>query len=121
MTSYHYVYEHQQNNNEDLIEDKLWKEIGDKFKQNILLNDTEEEEILIRQLEELKKKEEEEKQSFNSLTSINSNLNIFEDLYFDYLHYTGLFNDIIIPHKMRIKKYSYMQLYYELINYAQDL
>ena len=111
-----YVYDHQKKNKADLIEDKLWKEIGDKFKNNILLNDTEDEEILIKQLEEMKKrqKEEEEKQSFNALSSLDLNLNIFEDLYFDYLNYTGLFNDIIISHKIRIQKYSYLQLYSEL-------
>ena len=118
-----YIYDHQQRNNSDLIEDKSWKEIGDKFKQNILLNEIEEEEILMKQLEEMKKnqKEEEEKQSFNTMTNITSNLNTFDDLYYDYLNYTGLFNDIIIPHKIRTKKYSFINLYSDIFDSNIDI
>ena len=67
-----YVYEHQKKSNSDLIEDEMWKDMGNKFKQNILLNQPDEEEILLRQLEEMKKKqkEEEEKQSFNTMTNL---------------------------------------------------
>ena len=117
-----YVYDHQNKNknNNLLIEDDMWKDISDKFKQNILLNQLEEEEILLKQLEEMKKKqkEEEEKQSqsFNSLSNMNINFTSFDDLYYDYLNYTGLFNDIIIPHKFRTKKYTFLQLYSDIYN-----
>ena len=70
----------------------------------------------MKQLEEIekKKKEEEEKQSFNNISNIN--LNTFSDLYNDYKNYTGFFNDIIIPHKFRNRKYSYIELYSEFYN-----
>ena len=111
-----YAYDYQKKSNSDLIEDEMWKDMGNKFKQNILLNQKDDEELLMKQLEEMKKKqkEEEEKQSFNTMTNLTANLNIFDDLYYDYLNYTGFFNDYIIPHKFRNKKYTYIQLYSEL-------
>ena len=70
----------------------------------------------MKQLEEIerKKKQEEEKQSFNTSDNLTKNSNNFEDLYFDYINYMGLFNDIIIPHNFRTKKYSFIKLYSEL-------
>ena len=110
-----YVYDIQHKTNSKIIQDDIWDEIKDKFKQNILLKESEEEELLMKELEEMKrkKKEEEEKQSFNTTNNLTANLNNFEDLYFDYINYLGLFNDIIIPHNFRTKKYSYIELYSE--------
>ena len=111
-----YVYDIQHKTNSKIIQDEIWDEIKNKFKQNILLKESEEEELLIKQLEEMKrkKKEEEEKQSFNTTNNLTANLNNFEDLYFDYINYLGFFNDIIIPHNFRTMKYSYIELYSEL-------
>ena len=111
-----YIYDHQIKTNVDIINNELWKDVSIKFKQNQLLKEAETDEIIMKQLEEIekKKKEEEEKQSFNNISNIN--LNTFSDLYTDYKNYTGFFNDIIIPHKFRNRKYSYIELYSEFYN-----
>ena len=113
-----YIYDHQINNNSDIINNALWEEVSVKFKQNQSLKEAETDEIIMKQLEELekKKKEEEEKQSFNNISKMNINLNTFDDLYNDYKNYTGFFNDIIIPHKFRNRKYSYIEIYSEFYN-----
>ena len=111
-----YVYDHQHKINYELIDDNIWKDIGDKFKQNIILNESEEDEILMKQIEESRKKTEEEENKQSTVTTTNIDMDIFNDLFTDYLNYTGLFNDIIIPHDLRNRKFTYIDLYSEFYN-----
>ena len=132
-----YISEYEDKNNIDLIDNAIWKELSEKFKNNEEINQSEDGgDFIIKPQQQQytnnsnnininNNQNEEEKQSLNSysynnLQSTNNSIDIlssFDDLYLDYINYTGLFNDIIIPHNLRIKKYKYPELYSEIYNY----
>ena len=105
-----YIYDFQQSNNVDLIDNEKWDELMSRFKNN----------------EDIKEKEEEIFEEKNELTEYlfdygykldnNDNLMIF-----DYINYLSIFNDLIIPEQERGKKYKYYELYDEFYNTKGDL
>ena len=129
-----YIYDYNKDNNIDLVDDNIWKELTDKLISNELLNKSEEDIIIIKNEDknieksnedngndnvENEKNEIESENHIQKTKYIDIN-NLYEDLFNDYLNYTGLFNDIIIPHEIRGKKYNYIDLYSDLYDYYKN-
>ena len=128
-----YIYNYKNENNVKLVDDQIWKELTDKLISNELLNKSEDDIFIIKNEEKKADKSNEENDNNDdneNIESENDNQhhkskyidinNLYEDLYNDYLNYTGLFNDIIIPHEIRGKKYTYIELYSELYDYHSN-
>ena len=106
-----YLSEHQKEKKCDLINDEIWQKLILKFKKGIIINleDFEDKKKEITLCPEKINSKENDSFDFNNC---DKNLNErYNNFYQDYLNYTGLFNDIIIPHELRIKKFSYIELY----------
>ena len=125
------IFDSNKSNNFELVNDKIWKELTDKLISNELLNKSNEEIIIIKKEEKSvdNNKEDIQKENFeNDKNEENENQKakyidinaLYEDLFNDYVNYTGLFNDIIIPHEIRGKKYTYIDLYSELYDYYKN-
>ena len=123
------IYNYKKENKIELVNDGIWKELTDKLINNELLNESEEDILIVKQKEKNNKKDEnennennieEENESISRKTKYIDINNLYEDLFNDYLNYTGLFNDIIIPHEIRGKKYTYIELYLELYDYFKN-
>ena len=127
------IYDYKKEKNVQLVNDEVWKDLTDKLIANELLNKSDDDIIIIQKEEKDKEKdknEENENVEANNIETENESqyhktkyidiYNLYEDLFNDYLNYTGLFNDIIIPHEIRGKKYSYMELYSEIYDYYKN-
>ena len=125
------IYNYKNENDVKLVNDNIWKDLTDKLINNELLNESDDDILIIKQEEKNNKKEEndnnenennaetENESQFHKTKYIDIS-NLYEDLFNDYLNYTGLFNDIIIPHEIRGKKYSYIELYSELYDFFKN-
>ena len=112
-----YLSEYQKEKNCDLINDEIWNELTEKFNKGIIITledfDNQKKPVTLSS----ERKNTKEKDVFDSLNS-DKNLNEkYNNFYLEYLNYTGLFNDIIIPHELRSKKFSYIELYSDFYNY----
>ena len=97
-----YIYDYQQNINEELIDNEKWDELMLKFKNWEDIQDKEEEVI------------EDKKELSQYLFDYGYKLDYNDSLImFDYTNYLSSFNDLIIPDIERGKKFKYYELYEE--------
>ena len=99
-----YIFNYRENKKIDLIENPKWDELMFKFKENIDINENEEDKI----------KNEEDEENGNYLLDYGDKLTDEDDQKrLDYVRYINSFNDLIIPNEERGKKIPYPELYKE--------
>ena len=107
------LFEYQKDKNIDLINDEIWKNLIEEFKKDSEIDIFEDKNVI---LTTTKKSKDDAHIDFELCDKkLNEK---YEDFFLDYLNYTGLFNDIIIPHELRCKKYSYIDLYSDFYDYS---
>ena len=100
-----YISIYQENKGVQLLDNSKWDEIMDKFKNWEDIYDNEEDEII--------SQDEVSEYLFDYGYKLTENDNL---IFFDYINYLNIFNDLIIPTSMRGKQYKYYELYDEVYN-----
>ena len=105
-----YIYDYQQKNNIEIIDNEKWDELMNRFKNGENIKDKEE--------EILEEKNELSEYLFDYGYKLDFNDSL---IIFDYANYLSVFNDLIIPDNERGKIFKFYELYEDFYEPNQDI